>query len=554
MRSTQIILDRAVGRCTTVSLAPGVSYTFAMGVTRRVQRRTFLRETVSASAALALPFLFARKARAFSVGSLVPDPERRLDLPEGFSYEVVDQGGQTMSDGYRVPGNPDGMACFSGNHGTLVLLRNHELVTSSRGPYELPPAGVAPPEAYDPAVAGGVTRVVLDGTSLRRISSNLVLAGTAQNCAGGPSPWGWLSCEEIFDPLHGYVFICPVDAASVALPRRVPGYGHFRHEAVCIDPSNNVAYLTEDRPDSALYRFVPDDPASPFIGTLQALRVSRRDAFDTSGGLAVGDELDVDWIPLDDPDPATDTLRATARSAGAAVVARGEGIWFHRGVVYFTSTSGGPIGSGQVFALRPTATGGTLTLIAQSEDEALLDGPDNISMAPWGDLFICEDAGVTNYIRVLTPKGTLFDFARTTLSELAGVCFSPDGRALFVNIWGADVTLVVTGPFPTSDPDGGGGQGGEGGGAGAPGGGQAGEATGGTSERGGTSTGGAAGADDTSGAGGAAGAEAGNAGSGTTRGGATSGTTGGSIDVGPAPRSSSSTDDAGCGCEVPGRR
>jgi secreted PhoX family phosphatase len=482
---------------------------------------------------------------------LVPDPEGRLDLPEGFSYTVIDEGGQTMSDGYRVPGNPDGMACFSGTDGTLVLLRNHELTSSSRGPYDLPPLGVAPPEAYDPAAAGGVTRVVLDRTSLLRVSSNLVLAGTAQNCAGGPSPWGWLSCEEVFDPLHGYVFVCPVDAASVAMPRRVPAYGHFRHEAVCIDPSNNVAYLTEDRPDSALYRFVPDDPASPFVGKLQALRVSGRDSFDTSTGLAVGDELEVDWVALDDPDPATDTLRATARSAGAAVVARGEGIWFHRGVVYFTSTSGGPIGRGQVFALRPTAAGGTLTLVAQSEDEALLDGPDNISMAPWGDLFICEDAGSTNYIRVLTPNGTLFDFARTTLSELAGVCFSPDGRALFVNVFGADITLVVTGPFPTNDPDGTGGQGGEGNAAGQPGAGQAGEPSGGMpggvgGNTGGTGKGGAAGESDTSGAGGAAGAPDGEGGSLST-----GGTNG---DAAPAERSRSSGDDSGCGCSVPGRR
>src|SRR5688572_29397480 len=270
-----------------------------MGITRRVQRRTFLRETVTAGGALALPFLFARKARAFSVGSLVPDPEGRLDLPEGFSYAVVDQGGQTMSDGYRVPGNPDGMACFAGADGTLVLLRNHELTTSSRGPYTLPPSGVAPPEAYDARVAGGVTRIVLDGTSHARLSSNLVLAGTAQNCAGGPSPWGWLSCEEAFDAVHGYTFVCPVDAASLAMHRRVTGYGHFRHEAVCIDSSNSVAYLTEDRPDSALYRFVPDDAASPFVGTLQALRVTGRAAFDTSTGLAVGDELEVDWVPLD---------------------------------------------------------------------------------------------------------------------------------------------------------------------------------------------------------------------------------------------------------------
>ena len=450
-----------------------------------------------------------------------------------------------MTDGYRVPGNPDGMACFPGTGGTLVLLRNHELTTSSRGPY---PAGtMPPPEAYDPSVVGGVTRLVVDQTTFARVSSNLVLAGTAQNCAGGPSPWGWLSCEETFDALHGYTFVCPVDAASVVSPERIVGYGHFRHEAVAIDPSGNVAYLTEDRPNSALYRFVPDNPATPFAGTLQALRVRGQDGFSTVTGLSVGQTLEIDWVDLDDPDPASDTLRATARSVGAAVISRGEGIWFDRGVVYFTSTDGGPIGSGQVFALRPTSTGGTLTLVAQSEDSSVLDGPDNICMAPWGDLVIAEDAGSENYLRGLTPTGDIYDFARTSLSELAGVCFSPDGRALFVNIWGADVTLVVTGPFPTNDPDGSGGQGGEGNGAGASGAGQAGEASGGAPGDGGV--GGKAG---TSGAGGKAGTGGGQAGAPEETGGSVG--TGGTAGQAVAPAASRTSDDPGCGCETPGRR
>jgi secreted PhoX family phosphatase len=356
-----------------------------------------------------------------------------------------------------------------------------------------------------------------------------------QNCAGGPSPWGWLSCEESFDALHGYTFVCPVDAASVVSPERIVGYGHFRHEAVAIDPSGNVAYLTEDRPDSALYRFVPGNPATPFAGTLQALRVRGQDGFSTATGLSIGQVLEVDWVDLDDPDPASDTLRATARAAGAAVISRGEGIWFDRGVVYFTSTDGGPIESGQVFALRPTSTGGTLTLVAQSEDSSVLDGPDNICMAPWGDLFIAEDAGSENYLRGLTPTGAIYDFARTSLSELAGVCFSPDGRALFVNIQDIDMTLVVTGPFPTSDPDGSGGQGGEGNG-GASGAGQAGE-----------SSSGAPG--DGSGAGGEAGTSGGNGG----RAGAAGGT-GGRSGHAVAPAASRTGDGPGCGCETPGRR
>ena len=45
-------------------------------------------------------------------GPLVRDPNRLLDLPEGFSYEVVAQSGDTMDDGLFAPGQPDGMACL----------------------------------------------------------------------------------------------------------------------------------------------------------------------------------------------------------------------------------------------------------------------------------------------------------------------------------------------------------------------------------------------------------------------------------------------------------
>ena len=96
---------------------------------------------------------------------------------------------------------------------------------------------------------------------------------------GGPSPWGWLSCEENVEIntvgdqeyRHGYTFVCPIDADTVQAPQPVVGYGRYNHEAVAIDPSNHYAYLTEDRADGCLYRFVPDAMDEPFVGQLQAL-------------------------------------------------------------------------------------------------------------------------------------------------------------------------------------------------------------------------------------------------------------------------------------------
>ena len=416
-------------------------------------RRRFLEAcgyATAGAAATSLPFVFAQRAAAATFGPLQRDPANILDLPAGFSYRILQRAGATMEDGYKVPTRPDGMACFAGALGTWVLMRNHEL-TSSGGAY---PRGTAPLEAYDADAVGGVTRVVLDASTGDVISSNLVLTGTVRNCAGGMSPWGWLSCEENVSDGHGYVFICDLDASSVQRPQRIVPYGRFNHEAVAINPANLAAYLTEDQGSSALYRFVPDDITEPFLGQLQAMRVGRgRAGFNTST-MSAGDVVDIDWVDIDDPDPATDSVRMEAFAAGAAIVRRGEGIWFDAGVVYVCSTSGGPVGGGQIFALRDGATGGQLEALAVSTDRNVLDMPDNITVAPWGDVFLAEDGAGEQFLRILEPNGDVSDFARNAISnsELAGVCFSPDGSTLFVNIQGDGLTIAVTGPFPKGSP------------------------------------------------------------------------------------------------------
>ena len=413
-----------------------------------MERRSFLRGAAALVGASALPLLFSRKAWAGGYGALVPDPRGIVDLPAGFSYKILERRNDPMTDGYRVPGRPDGMACFPGPGGTLVLMRNHENGAGERkyGPYG---AGQAPPpEAYDPAAMGGVTRLVVDATRFDRISSNLVLIGTARNCAGGVSPWGWLTCEENADPRHGYVFLCRTDAETVQPPRRITGYGRFYHEAATVDPSTRIAYLTEDRSDGCLYRFVPSSVADPFVGKLQALAVIGRDGFEASSDMAPGVPVPITWVDLADPDSAGDTLREEAQSKGAATISRGEGIWFHEGMVSVCSTNGGPVSGGQILQLT-TGASPSLALAAQSTDRDVLDMPDNITVAPWGEIVMAEDNGRSVHIRGMTPAGQVYDLARNAVSdsEFCGVCFSPDGKAMFVNIQEDGLTLVITGPF-----------------------------------------------------------------------------------------------------------
>jgi secreted PhoX family phosphatase len=366
----------------------------------------------------------------------VRDPQRILDLPLGFSYRILETTGDVMSDGRPLPGAPDGMACFALADGTLALMRNHELGTGSgRG---------APPEAFNPRGLGGVSRLVLEADGLTRRSSNLVLTGTVRNCAGGPSPWGWLSCEETTQAGHGYVFACDPTADALQPARIIRSYGRFNHEAAAVDPQTLVTYLTEDQDNGCLYRFVPESIATPFEGRLQALALARGSRMSTAR-MAAGERERVTWVDLEDTDPAGDTLRSEASRKGAATFSRGEGAWFAAGALLFTATSGGPQGRGQVFRLA----GDELAVLAAASADNDLDMPDNLCVAPWGYLVLAEDGGGEQFLRVLDASGTIHALARNARSgsEFAGPCFSPDGRTLFVNMQGDGLTLAVQGPF-----------------------------------------------------------------------------------------------------------
>ncbi len=449
---------------------------------------SFSRRHLLTGGAAALAFSgLARRAAAQTIeayrneipgyGPLVSDPEGLFDLPEGFSYQVLSRQGDGMDDGFVVPGKFDGMGCFPGEGSQVILVRNHEI--KERHTY-LGPTGperhladrLDPAKVYDTytdgnPLGGGTTTLVYDMAERRVVRQHLSLTGTSTNCAGGVTPWGsWLTCEETdlragdgVNRDHGWVFEVPANATGLVDPVPLTAMGRFEHEAACVDPRTGYVYMTEDRDDSLLYRFIPNTPGRLADGgRLSALAIASRSGADlrnwTSAFWRQGDSHVVRWIPLDNVESPEDDLRARGHAAGAALFARGEGISWGDGDLYLTCTSGGARQFGQIIRVIPGVGDDPCRaeLFFESDDDAAYDYGDNLTVAPWGHLLVCEDRYSTeiNHLRGITPEGQAYTIARNVHpanSELCGVCVSPDGSTVFVNLQDPGYTLAITGPW-----------------------------------------------------------------------------------------------------------
>ncbi len=430
-------------------------------------------------------------------GPLVPDPRRIFDLPAGFTYKVISRAGEIMSDGLHLPGQVDGQAAFAGPNGRVILVRNHELdpPLPQSGPfgadyYLLPKVDAS--RIYDAGKGrphnGGTSTLVYNPTTQSTEKMFLSLAGTMHNCAGGPTPWGtWISCEEAVEGVsennekeHGYNFEVPATTEiGLAPPVPLKAMGRFNHEAVAVDPRTSIVYQTEDRNDGLIYRFIPNTPRRLTDGgRLQVLAVKGKKTYETrnypeTGGPTMPPNVPmaVEWLDIDEVESPRDDLRTRGAALGAAVFARGEGMWFGNNEVFFACTNGGLTQRGQVFRYRPSpAEGtpgeasrpGTLELYLEPNNSALLESCDNVMVAPWGDLIICEDNAApapvvgtftgSNYLRGVTPEGKIYTLGRNRylgISELAGIAFAPNHPTMFVNIQVPGLTLAITGPWET---------------------------------------------------------------------------------------------------------
>jgi hypothetical protein len=271
-----------------------------------------------------------------------------------------------------------------------------------------------------------------------------------------------------------------------------------------VDPATGVVYLTEDRDDGLLYRYVPRvlargkrKPSELLAGdlakggVLEALRVPShpsmltqnwREVDEHQAPIAPGTPFEADWVRIPDAEPDMDqrvvswdripllggimsdprgrrtvetapgSTRAQGFRLGCAQFARAEGITYHAGAVYVCCTSGGAARCGQVW--RFDIAKQELTLMVEAASREIMDGPDNLCPAPWGDLLICEDGVEGNRVLGLTADGGVYPIASNAhgRAEFAGACFGPDGRTLFVNVQQPGITFAIWGPWERRGP------------------------------------------------------------------------------------------------------
>lgn len=374
---------------------------------KTLDRRNFLLNSLGAMGALSLgpgltsmvsaqPFVDYRTLK--NLGSLRAANAAGMRLPEGFTGQLIAQSGKRVrrADGsetsYKWHTFPDGGACFPTEDGGWIYTSNSEVPLSGGG------AGAL---RFDSS--GGI------------VDAYSILDGTTSNCAGGPTPWGtWLSCEEYSG---GRVFECDPYGQKPAV--LCEGLGKFKHEAAAVDPVNGHIYLTEDESDGRFYRYTPSEIEADGRMNLQKglLEVA---VIDRDGN--------VNWAALDNPVPGLFATPTRKQVKNSRAFDGGEGIWFHEGLIYFTSK-----GDNRVWSYSTSEQKLGIVYDRSTAKSKILSGVDNVVVSADGHILVAEDGGDMQIV-ILGPYGDIYPLVQLVNqdgSEITGPAINPLNNTLY---------------------------------------------------------------------------------------------------------------------------
>jgi secreted PhoX family phosphatase len=350
-----------------------------------------------------------------NIGPLGPPDANGVRVAEGFTARIVARAGQRPLDAseFLWHGAPDGGATYPTDDSGWIYVSNSE------------------------SVPGGASALRFDAEG-RITAAYRILEGTNINCAGGLTPWGtWLSGEE--HPA-GLIHECDPWGEEAAIRR--PALGVFKHEAAAVDPVHQHVYLTEDESDGRFYRFVPENLTRGGYADLASGRLEVA---------VVAEDNSVTWALVPSPDGgASNPTRLQVPDS--TPFRGGEGIWYHAGVVYFTTKS-----DNRVWAYDVAKARLSILYDAATHATPILRGVDNVTVSPAGDVLVAED-GDDMQIVALLPDGTARAIVEVTGqagSEITGPALSPSGDRLYFssqrtepgNFFGSGITYELMGPF-----------------------------------------------------------------------------------------------------------